>query len=212
MYTDMLQHTDKPQSDSILVERAFQGDQSAFEDLVKRYELELYNFVKRCLDDNEQARDAVQFVFLQLYRSLPRLQGNLFSVRSKRPLRSWLFRVALNYCRRELRKKQVCCFSDLEMVIDEETTTVRHDLADPEPLPEELAERHELRNDLYAAIRLLSARSRSVVLLRCIEDLSFGEISLRLNMPENTAKSHFHRARQNLRTLLEPKEIIVSSL
>ncbi len=206
MYIQTLQRTDEQLSDSVLVERAFRGDQSAFADVVSRYETALYNFVNRYLGDEGQAQDVVQFVFLQLYRSLPRLQGNLFSAYSKTPLKSWLFRVALNGCKRELRKNQVLLFSDLEMLIDEETTTLSGpELADPEPLPEELAEQHELRSDLYAAIQMLPARSRSVVLLRYTEDLSFSEIGLRLNMPENTVKSHFRRARQNLRVLLAPQ-------
>ena len=202
MYTQIAVHTHEQLTDSALVEQALSGDQSAFEALVSRYEMALYNFVKRCLGDYEQAWDVVQFVFLQLYRFLPRLQGNLFSIRSKTPLKSWLFQVAINRCRQEMRKNQPLHFSDLEMLPDEDDVLVGQSIADPKPLPEELAEQHELQNDIYLAIQALPDRSRSVVLLRYTEELSFGEIGRRLNMPENTVKSHFHRARLRLRATL----------
>ena len=202
MYTTMAVHTNEQLTDNVLIEQALAGDQSAFEALVSRYEMALYNFVNRCLGDYEQAWDVVQFVFLQLYRFLPRLQGNLFSDRSKTPLKSWLFQVAINRCRQELRKNQPLHFSDLEMLPDEDEMLPGQNLADPKPLPEELAEQHELQNDLYTAIQSLPDRSRSVVLLRYNEELSFGEIGRRLNMPENTVKSHFHRARIRLRAML----------
>ncbi len=201
------QSSDNTLSDNTLIERLFAGDQFAFERLMNRYEKALYNFVNRYLGDYEQTQDVVQFVFLQLYKCLPKLRGNLFSNRSKTPLKSWLFQVAINRCKQELRRDHPLHFSDLEVISDEEMSWIGPDIADPEPLPEELAERHELQRALYAAIRELPPRARTVVLLRYTEDLSFGEIGRRLNMPENTVKSHFYRARQILRpTLARLKE------
>ncbi len=205
MYVSTAVHTDEHTTDNVLIEQALLGDQSAFEALVSRYEMTLYNFVKRYLRDYEQAWDVVQFVFLQLYSFLPRLQGNLYSDRSKAPLKSWLFQVALNRCRQEKRKNQPLHFSDLETLPEEGDVSVAQSIVDPKPLPEELAEQHELQHALYAAIRELPDRSRSVVVLRFTEELSFGEIAQRLNMPENTVKSHFHRARIRLRATLVQK-------
>jgi RNA polymerase sigma-70 factor (ECF subfamily) len=202
MYTRIPVHTSEQLTDNVLIERAVLGDQIAFEDIVSRYETALYNYVRRCLGDYEQAWDVVQFVFLQLYRFLPRLRDNLFSPHSKTPLKSWLFQVAVNRCRQEMRKHQPIHFSDLEMVPGESDMAIGQSIVDPQPLPEELAEQHELQKDLYAAIQTLPIRPRSVVFLRYTEDLSFSEIALRLNMPENTVKSHFHRARGRLRVVL----------
>lgn len=210
MHTQVVVHTDEllsssafaSTSDSALIERAFTGDQSAFETLVSRYETALYSFVKSLLRDYEQAGDVVQFVFLQLYRFLPRLRGNLLSVHSKAPLKSWLFQVAANRCKQEMRKKKLLYFCELEVIPDGDNVTIEQGFVDADPLPEEIAERHELQHNLYMAIQTLPARPRSVVLLRYREELSFSEIGLRLNMPENTVKSHFHRARRHLRALL----------
>jgi RNA polymerase sigma-70 factor (ECF subfamily) len=189
-------------SDAVLIKQAFTGDQLAFETLVNRYETTLYNFVKSLLRDHEQAGDVVQFVFLQLYRFLPKLNGNLLSERSKTPLKSWLFQVAANRCKQEIRRKKLLYFCELEVIPDEDHVTTEPDFVDSSPLPEEIAEQRELQHILYMAIQTLPARPRSVVLLRYTEELSFGEIGLRLNMPENTVKSHFHRARRHLRAML----------
>ncbi len=205
MYVSTTAYTDEHTTDNVLIEQALLGDQSAFEALVSRYEMTLYSFVKHYLKDYEQAWDVVQFVFLQLYRFLPRLRGNLYSDRSKAPLKSWLFQVALNRCRQEKRKNQPLHFSDLETLPGEGEVSVPQSIVDPKPLPEELAEQRELQHALYAAIRELPDRSRSVVVLRFAEELSFGEIAQRLNMPENTVKSHFHRARIRLRATLVQK-------
>ena len=202
MYAQTLVREDEQLSDSDLIDQALSGDQSAFEVLVHRYEKALYNFVTRYLRNQEQAGDVMQFVFLQLYRFLPRLKGNLFSTRSETPLKSWLFQVAINRCKQELRKNKLLYFCDLDMVPDDDNGTIAQDVADTEPLPEEIVERHELQLSLYTAIQTLPARPRSVVLLRYTQELSFGEIGRRLNMPENTVKSHFHRARLHLRAVL----------
>jgi RNA polymerase sigma factor (sigma-70 family) len=188
-------------SDHALIEQAFLGDSTAFELVVGRYHAALYNFIGRCLGDYEQAKDVLQFVFIQLYVSIPKLHNNLYSLRSKLPLKSWLFQVAWNRCMDELRKKRPVLFSELELV-EEEDLSVLDAIPDPYPLPEEVAEQDDLRGSLFFAIQSLPPKFRSVVLLRYREELSFSEIGLRLNMPENTAKTYFQRARPLLRASL----------
>ena len=101
-------------SDSALIARTLAGDDQTFECLVDRYRAPLYNFIGRCLKDYEQAGDVLQFVFMQLYISLPKLHMNLSSARTKTPLKSWLFQVAWNRCMDELRKQRPLLFSELE--------------------------------------------------------------------------------------------------
>ncbi len=203
-------HLQREPSDHILLDLAFSGDRAAFEDLVYRYQAALYNFIGRCLGDYELAYDVLQFVFMQLYISLPKLHNNLFSVRSKLPLKSWLFQVASNRCMDELRKKRPVLFCELEP-IEEEEISIIDTIPDPYPLPEEAAEQDDLRGSLVCAIQSLPPKFRSVVLLRYREELSFGEIGLRLNMPENTAKTYFQRARPLLRASLNAHSEIVAA-
>ena len=189
-------------SDQALLTRSVAGDDSAFECIVQRYQAPLYNFIGRSLGDYEQALDVLQFVFMQLYTSLPKLYTNLSSTHTKTPLKSWLFRVAWNRCMDELRKRRPVFFSELEIEESEEGLSFLSTIPDTRPLPEEVAELHDLRCMLRQAIETLPPRFRSVVSLRYTRDLSFVEIGTILHMPENTAKTYFQRARPLLRQAL----------
>ncbi len=188
--------------DTVLISQTLTGDDRAFEILMQRYHLQLYNFIGRCLKDYELAHDVLQFVFMQLYISLPKLEHNLHSKRTKNPLKSWLFQVAWNRCMDELRKRRSILFSELDMLDEDEEVTIVNIIPDTHPLPEEIAEHHELQTILTHAIQKLPPRLRSVVSLRYTQGLSFVEIGRVLNMPENTAKTYFQRARPLLRNEL----------
>ena len=186
----------KPEiSDGVLAQQTLAGDQQAFEALVKRYSTPLFNFISRFLGDYDQACDISQQVFLQLYLSLSTL-------RTGDPLKAWLFQVARNRCLDELRRKHAIHFSELESVSDEDELSPLAAMPDTSPLPEELAERHDLQERLQKAIEALPPKFRSVVLLRYAGQLSFSEIGQVLNMPEATAKTYFQRAKPLLRTAL----------
>jgi RNA polymerase sigma-70 factor (ECF subfamily) len=187
------------QSDHALIMRTVDGESQAFETLVERYRLQLYNFIYRSLHDTELSNDVLQFVFLQLYLSLPKLQNNLSSSRTATPLKAWLFQVAWNRSIDELRKKRSLLFSELEYDSESEDVSFVQVIPDADPLPEDIAEQHELREVLRQAIRHLPPRFRAVVFLRYTYEMSFGEIGRMLGMPENTAKTYFQRARPLLR-------------
>src|SRR5947207_5822859 len=182
-------------TDGMLVKQTLAGDQYAFEMLVRRYNVPLFNFICHCLGDYDQACDVLQQVFLQLYISMPTL-------RTGEPLKAWLFQVARNRCLDELRRKRAIHFSELETVNDDDELSPLAILPDNTPLPEEIAERHDLQRALRAAIDSLPPTFRSVVLLRYAGQLSFSEIGKALSMPEATAKTYFQRARPLLRTAL----------
>jgi RNA polymerase sigma-70 factor (ECF subfamily) len=181
-------------TDGMLARQAMAGDQSAFEALVHRYSTSLFNFIYRFLNDYDLACDVLQQVFLQLYISLPTL-------RTGEPFKAWLFQVARNRCLDELRRKHAIHFSELDADSEEELSPLTS-MPDTQPLPEELAERHDLQDALRRAIQSLPIKFRSVVLLRYVSQLSFAEIGQALNMPEATAKTYFQRAKPLLRTAL----------
>lgn len=182
-------------TDGVLAQQTLAGDQYAFELLVQRYSKPLYNFIYRFLGDYDQASDILQQVFLQLYISLPKL-------RIGEPLKAWLFQVARNRCLDELRRKRAIPFSELESINDEDDVSPVATIADSSPLPEELAEHHDLQQCLQTAIQTLPPRFRSVVALRYAGQLRFSEIGQVLNMPEATAKTYFQRAKPLLRAAL----------
>jgi len=181
--------------DGLLAQQSLAGNQQAFETLVQRYSTPLFNFICRFLGDYDQACDILQQVFLQLYISLPNL-------RTGDPLKAWLFQVARNRCLDELRRKRAIHFSELEWVNDDDELSPLAAVPDTDPLPEELAERRDLRECLQKAIQTLPPKFRSVVLLRYAAQLNFSEIGQALNMPEATAKTYFQRAKPLLRAML----------
>nr|BBH96024.1 hypothetical protein KTA_42230 [Thermogemmatispora argillosa] len=181
--------------DGILAQKALAGDERAFEMLLKRYQTALFSFIYHFLGDYDQACDILQQVCLQLYISLPNL-------RTGEPLKAWLFQVARNRCLDELRRKRAVHFSELEGSTDEDEPSPLDAMPDSGPLPEELAERHDLQRVLQEAIQTLPPRFRAVVLLRYLAQLSFAEIGQALQMPEATAKTYFQRAKPLLRAAL----------
>jgi RNA polymerase sigma-70 factor (ECF subfamily) len=182
-------------SDGTLVKQTLAGDQQAFEMLVRRYHVPLFNFICHCLGDYDLACDVSQQVFLQLYISMPNL-------RTGEPLKAWLFQVARNRCLDELRRKRAIHFSELEASNEEDDLSPLAIMPDTCPLPDEIAEHHDLQRVLKEAIEKLPPKFRSVVLLRYAGQLSFSEIGKTLNMPEATAKTYFQRARPLLRAAL----------
>src|SRR5579859_6554513 len=187
-------HTIDP-TDGFLAQQTLAGDPYAFEDLVKRYSTPLFNFIYRFLSDYDQACDILQHVFIQLHTSLPTL-------RTGEPLKAWLFQVARNRCLDELRRKHAIHFSELEKSVDDDEQLALADMPDVSPLPEEVAERHDLQQILLKAIQELPPKFRAVVLLRYASQLSYAEIGRVLNMPEATAKTYFQRVKPLLRNAL----------
>jgi len=163
---------------------------------VQRYHSPLFNFVCRFLNDYDAASDILQQVFTQLYISLPTL-------RTGEPLKAWLFRVARNRCLDELRRKRIIHFSELQTPGEDEDLSPLAIIPDASPLPEEIAERHDLQQILQHAISGLPPKFRMVVSLRYASQLSFAEIGQALEMPEATAKTYFQRAKPLLRAALK---------
>ncbi|HLZ80900.1 MAG TPA: sigma-70 family RNA polymerase sigma factor [Ktedonobacteraceae bacterium] len=182
-------------ADDVLVQRAHVGDQGAFEMLVERYSALLFLMIFRHVRDEHLAHDVLQHVFIQLYRSLPTL-------RPGRPLKAWLCQVAHHRCIDELRRKRPVFFSEIASIREGDEYSPLTTLLDPNQLPEEQVELHELRELLLEAIEALPPRFRAVVLLRYATQLSYREIGQVLSIPEATAKTYFNRARKPLRILL----------
>jgi RNA polymerase sigma factor (sigma-70 family) len=183
-------------TDGVLARQTLAGDQEAFEKLVQRYSSSLFNFICRFLSDYDAASDILQQVFTQLYISLPNL-------RTGEPLKAWLFQVARNRCLDELRRKRIIHFSELQALNEDDELSPLAIIPDDSPLPEDVAERHDLQEILQAAIASLPPKFRAVVLLRYTAQLSFSEIGRTLQMPEATAKTYFQRAKPLLRTTLK---------
>jgi RNA polymerase sigma factor (sigma-70 family) len=182
-------------TDAVLAKQVLDGDQDAFELLVQRYNAPLFNFICRFLGDYDLACDVLQQVFLRFYTALPKLGTG-------EPFKPWLFQVARNCCVDELRRKQRYAIHFSQLENSEGELVGLSDLPDPGPLPEDVAERHDLQALLQDAIQTLPPKFRSVVILRYASQMSFPEIGEALSMPEATAKTYFHRAKVSLRKII----------
>jgi RNA polymerase sigma-70 factor (ECF subfamily) len=116
------------------------------------------------------------------------------------PLRPWVYVIARNKCLDYLKRKWALTFSSLADGAAGEWMEER--IEDAEPLPQEVVERADLKVALQGVISALPARYRAVVALRYSTDLTFAEIGAVLELPENTVKTHFQRAKGMLRTAL----------
>jgi len=192
-------------TDGILAQQALEGDEVAFEGLVRRYSPHLFNYIIHILGNYDQACDVLQQVFLQLYLSLATLnqQGSF---------KGWLYHVAHNRCIDELRRKRVTHFSEISASGEsDECETILTILVDPAPQPEEMLEHREVQQIMSEVIRGLPIRFRAVVALRYTKQLTFSEIGARLHMPEATAKTYFQRAKPLLRQALQTAELSASA-
>ena len=184
--------------DGVLVGQAQAGDQCAFECLVRRYHCPLVSYIRGFLKDSEEVSDVLQHVFLQLSVSLPILLTHV-------SLKAWLFRVARNRCLDELRKRHrrvEVPFSTLAWEYREEELSPVEAIPDPEPLPEEVTERIDLRSTLQQAMVSLPPKCRSIVHLHCFSQQTFSQIARTLQMPETTVKAYFYRSLPRLRRAL----------
>ena len=186
-------------TDGMLLRQSLAGDEYAFEALVSRYRTPLLNYIRRVLNEDEQAYDVLQFVLLQLYVSQPRLLRH-------GPLRAWLFQVARHRCLDELRKQRrglaAIHFSKLSREDENEGISLIESIRDPRPLPEEIVEQLDRGVALQQAIGRLPPTFRSIVHLRYCGQLTFAEIGCTLKMPASTVKTCFYRALPRLRSAL----------
>ena len=174
------------------VESARQGDQEAFERLVRAYEKRVFALTLRMCGNAEDAAEAAQEAFLAVWQGLKFFRGEAsFS--------TWLYRLASNACVDLLRREGRHRAAAGPSLNDEE---LRLETADPAPTPQEAAERAELRQQIEAGLQQLSLEYRQVLVLREMHQLSYEEIGQTLNLDPGTVKSRISRGRKRLRKIL----------
>jgi RNA polymerase sigma-70 factor (ECF subfamily) len=187
-----------PENDALLA-RLRVGEDAAFEELVKKYTARLLAVSRRILGSHEEARDVVQETFLAAFQSLDRFRGEA-------NLGTWLSRIAVNQCLMKLRsrkRKPEQSIDDLLPTFLPDGHQVRESALWEVSLDTQV-ERNEVFGIVRQAIDRLPVSYRTVLLLRDIEEHSTEEVAGMLGVTSNTVKVRLHRARQALRTLLEP--------
>lgn len=182
-----------------LVERLRAGEPAAFEELVRSQGPRLRAVALRMLGSPEDADDAVQETFVSALRNLPRFEG-----RSSLP--TWLHRITVNVALMKLRSRASAGERELEELLPEFNEAGQF-ARSPQPFGE-AADADSLRAEEVELVRRcidqLPEKFRIALLVRDIEGLGNEELAQALGVSVNAAKIRVHRARQALRTLLEP--------
>jgi len=176
-------------TDPHLVARAQEGDLPAFEELVRKYQREIYNLACRLVQDPEEAKDMAQQTFLQAYMHIREFRG-------QSQFRTWLFRIAINQCYNFFKTKKK--FGD--PVDSQELIIVAEDN------PQEGLMAAEDRSRLYAALERLPAKQRAVLTLKLEQGLSYQEISKELGGTAGAARVNFCQAVKTLKKHLKTEE------
>ncbi|MFQ5810289.1 MAG: RNA polymerase sigma factor [Armatimonadota bacterium] len=179
----------QPDTDDALVQQTLAGDLGAFGEIVNRYRTRVYNLAYRMLGDPERAEDAAQDAFIRAHDAL-----DTYKPPGRFP--SWLFTIASNRCIDLLRRRP---FASASLDAPEWQEAPADDLADE---PETAHDRTETQQRVHAALGRLSDRQRLAVALIHLQGFSYEEAAEAMCQPVGTVKSHVHRARARLKTLL----------
>jgi RNA polymerase sigma-70 factor (ECF subfamily) len=185
-------------SDAEVVRLANEGRETAFRELVRRYERPVFALVYRMVRNRETAEDLTQDTFVKVLNHIDRYSAEFkFS--------SWLFKIAHNITIDFLRRKQLATVSLDGSAYAETADAVQEsalDVASAQESPLEEVEARELGSAIERAIGALRPEYRSCVLLRHVEGRSYEEIAATLDLPLGTVKTYIHRGRQELRRAL----------
>jgi RNA polymerase sigma-70 factor (ECF subfamily) len=180
------------ETDADLIRRFLDGDEGAFEVLVKRHQKSIYNLAYRITGDQASAADLTQEVFIRALRKISTFKGQA-------TFKTWLYRLAINLCRDFIRReRRLALFTGLALFNNLPfKRSIEND-------PVELVERAEAKELVQEALLKLSFDFRAVVILCDIQGYSYQEAAETLGLPLGTVKSRLNRARQQLTSLLRP--------
>jgi RNA polymerase sigma-70 factor, ECF subfamily len=185
----------EPHPDVALVERVRGGDIAAYDELVRKYERQVFRIAQHITQNREDAEDVMQDAFLKAYEKLDQFQGN-----SK--FYTWLVRIAVNESLMRLRKRRTGKMVSLDEDVETDEGSVPRDLADWDPDPEQQYSQAELAEILRKTIQGLPPGFRVVFTLRDVEGLSTEETAETLGLSIPAVKSRLLRARLQLRERL----------
>lgn len=179
--------------DEDLIQKAKNGNLAAFNSLVERYQVGVFNLSLRLLGNRQSAEDATQETFLSAYRALARFEGGNF--------RAWLFRIAANHSKDALRRAQR---KDRASSLDEifDTLGAPVEVADERESSESRVERASVARALQEALLELPFDQRRAIVLVDIHGYSYDEVAGICEASPGTIKSRIHRGREKLRDLI----------
>jgi len=182
--------------------RLLDGDPSAFTPFVESFQTKVFQYSWMMCGQRADAEEVAQDTLLRVFESFDQL-------RDPRQVKSWVFRIAKNYCL--MKRRRSVYAPERELSLDEllpgrgeRSTPLAAQVPDEGERPDARLLRGELSTEIEAALRELPESYRSVVLLRDVEGLSTTEAAEILDLSADTVKQRLHRGRLALRQRLAP--------
>jgi RNA polymerase sigma-70 factor (ECF subfamily) len=180
----------EPARERELVDRCRREEPGAFEELIEQFKNLVFALIARTVPDRSRAEDLAQDVFLRVHRGLPYFRGEA-------RLSTWLYRIVVNVCSQE-RSEQRSRAASRHMSLDDPNSRV----AAPSTVDRRFSD-FELRDRLEKAIEQLPAQYRLLIAGHYLQGLQYEDLAEAMKMPLGTVKTQLHRAKRQLRGLLE---------
>jgi RNA polymerase sigma-70 factor (ECF subfamily) len=182
------------------VARLVARDEGAFNELVVTYQRRVFALVFRMLGRRDEAEDLAQEVFVQVFKAIDQFRGD-----SK--LSTWIYRIAVNLCKNRtkyLSRRHANDQDDVDAMADRLPFSAAKGVSvGGISRPDELVEGMQLEVVVKRAIAQIEPEFREVLILRDVEDMSYEEIAEVTGLADGTVKSRIHRARAQLRAIVE---------
>jgi RNA polymerase sigma-70 factor (ECF subfamily) len=188
-----------PKVQKEVIENCKAGDESAFAEIVLAYQKKVFNIAFRMLGNREEAKELSQEVFLSVLESIKGLREEV-------KFEPWLTQMTLNHCRNRwkyLKRRHYFKTDSLNDPIETEDGEMERHVYDPSGNPETLFEKKMIKEFVQKGLLKLKEDQREMIVLRDLQGYSYEEIGKLLSLPEGTIKSRLHRARMDLKGILE---------
>ena len=191
-----------PNVDEAFLARLKNRDERAFNELVLAYEAQVYRLVWRMLGNAHESEDMTQEVFVQVFRTLDGFRGD-----SK--LSTWIYRIAINLSKNRtkyLKRRHTGSHADLDLADPREMHNEAQGVTTGETTRPDLdAIGNQTERVVVECLHLLDPEFRHILVLRDVEGLSYEEVGAITDLAAGTVKSRLHRARAELRRLVEQR-------
>jgi len=182
-----------------VIENCKAGDEKAFAEIVLHCQKKVFNIAYRMLGNLEEAKDLAQEVFISVFESIKDLKEEI-------KFDAWLTQITLNHCRNRwkyLKRRQYFSSDSLDDPIETEDGNMPRAIHDPSGNPETLYEKKMIQDSIQRGLLKLKEDQRELIVLRDLQGFSYEELGEYLGLPEGTIKSKLHRARMDLKEVLE---------
>jgi RNA polymerase sigma-70 factor (ECF subfamily) len=186
--------------DQPLVSRCLDGDEGAWEDLVRQHTRQVYGLCFRFTNSTQEAQDLTQDVFLRVFKTIKTFRS------AEGSFHTWLARVTRNLLIDHYRRTRQERVTDS---IEEQLPTLEEAGGTAAARPDQVLAGREAREILQATLQKLSPDLREAVILRDLQEMEYREIAEVLDIPEGTVKSRINRGRAELARLLRKQKLVV---